>query len=166
MTKDQVNQTVGATPYDPMAKIGKSPGYGTPEFDAWMKQDQANRENDVDYKFTIAGINNWKLHFDGPGGGLSTISGVKSPGQVQDLLPLFTDKFGKPQLKQFKSRSNSGLELDDFTATWMLKDTVITLNKYFGQIDKGFVSITSKDAYNRKVERMKQNQDKAARDFE
>ena len=67
---------------------------------------------------------------------------------MEDALVTFTKGYGPPKsFIRFKSSTKAGVGLDDFTAIWIVKDVVVTMNKHIDR-DKGAISIESIEMVN------------------
>lgn len=117
--------------------------------------------------FTIAGI---------PGGAygwtaksennkLVQLSMFPKSENVDSLLSTFSSQYGKPKLRQYKSRTKGGLELNDYTASWNIQDAVIEMNRHIDR-DTGYISIASKSHRDQEAEKYKSQDEKARKDFE
>ena len=84
---------------------------------------------------------------------------------MEEALDTFTKGYGKPaSFVRLKSFTNGGVELDDFKATWIVKDAQVTMHKYVN-LNKGYVSIEPMSKINKNLEEEQARKDKAAKDF-
>jgi hypothetical protein len=87
-----------------------------------------------------------------------------SPRAVDDLLDKFTTNYGKPKIREFKSKTKGGLELNDYSASWEIQDAVINMFRHIDR-DTGSVSISSKSYEDKQSAKYRAQDEKAKKDF-
>jgi hypothetical protein len=116
--------------------------------------------------FTIAGIEggHYGWSAEDNNGKLVRIHLFPRSEEIDSLLTIFSTQYGKPQLRQFKSRTKGGLDLNDYTATWNVQDAIIEMNRHINR-DDGYVSISSRSFKDQEAAKYKAQDEKARRDF-
>jgi hypothetical protein len=126
----------------------------------------ATKWDDAFKGFTIAGITGrygWEAQINSEKQ-LAGLKNVARSEQVEEALDIFTKQYGTPKLNRFKSKTKGGLELDDFTAQWQVKDAVITMYKHIDR-DTGVIKIQSKSQWEEENKRDTEQRNKASKDF-
>jgi len=111
---------------------------------------------------TIGGIGFSSLDYKSE---LTTLNSFPRAEQMEEALDVFTKGYGKPKsFKRFKSQTKGGLELDNFTATWAVKDVVITMYKHIDR-DTGSISVETLASIQAKLAQDNSKKSKAEKDF-
>lgn len=114
-------------------------------------------------RFSIGGITGWRGEFRE--GRLIKIRVTTSPYQMEQHVITFTQAYGKPKnLRRYISKTNGGLELDDFTATWVVKDAEITMFKHINR-DSGVIVIEDLAVKREDDRRAQEQKQRNSRDF-
>jgi hypothetical protein len=157
MTLDQVLEITKAE-VDDITRYSSSQGF---------KKKSATEWNDALKGFTIAGITGnyggWKARADDQNR-LGELQTFAPPDEVDAALDRFTQQYGKPKLKRFKSTTAVGNEFDNFIAEWQLKDAVITMHKHIDRRE-GAITIQSKSRWEEENKRRAEQRNKASKDF-
>jgi hypothetical protein len=123
--------------------------------------------------FTIAGETKWEaLTSEGSGweteSKSATLEGLYttiSPKDFEDIVSKFTKQYGKPNIDRSGVRNKMNFSDINLIATWKVKDTTITIEKYSGKFTEGLIVIASDKYYANSDARSKSKKDKASKDF-
>ena len=107
---------------------------------------------------------NFSAHFRNDALGMVLIS--ISPQNFNDLLDALSLKYGKPhKLNHTIIQNRMGATFDDSEAKWIGNSANITLKKYSGSIDRGYVSLASHAYVEASIKERSEKRGKAASDL-
>jgi hypothetical protein len=115
-----------------------------------------------DLRVSIAGIGQWSSKFQE--NKLVELYSFPKSNLMYEMVETFKEGYGKPQIREFKSRTKGGLELNDFSATWLVKDAVISMNKHIDR-DTGSIFISFKPHLDKEAAARRAEKEKKAKDF-
>jgi hypothetical protein len=155
MTLDQVIGVTQATEND-YTKPMDTKTYTQPQKPAtdWFRA--------IDDKFSVGGVYGW--HAEKENDTLQGLSTFPRSENVDIALNKFIEKYGKPKIRQYRSKTKGGVDLNVFEAEWRVPGAVITMMNHIDR-DKGYIKIQSIDSYNKEQQKYKDQSEKASKDF-
>jgi hypothetical protein len=117
-------------------------------------------------QFSVGGITGWSanlLHSDSQT--LKSLYASMPSEKIDDALESFSSAYGRPELINSKSRTKGGIELDQYYASWNVKDVVINMTRHIDR-DRGSISISPKSVRDESTQKFQAAKEKAKKDFE
>lgn len=88
---------------------------------------------------------------------------LTTPDQFENLLDIFTKKYGKPiKTEESKIQNRMGAEFLQSIVYWQNGERAISLYRYGNTIDKGYAVFTSADEVREALEKDTKENEKAA----